>query len=49
MPATPPVSLEELARYPNMTGWFQLGLLAKLLLQVVVSDLFGQYADNRCP
>jgi hypothetical protein len=45
--AKPPVSLEELAKYPTMTPWFNPGLLGKLLWRVVVSDLFGQYADRR--
>lgn len=30
-----------------MTGWFNPGLLLKLLWRVIVSDLFGQYADRR--
>jgi hypothetical protein len=30
-----------------MTGWFGPGLLLKLLGKVVVSDMFGQYADRR--
>ncbi len=47
MPNTPPVSTEDLARYPGMTGWFQPTLLAKLLWRVIVSELFGQYADGR--
>src|SRR6185437_6333869 len=47
MPATPPPSLDALAKYPKMTAWFNPGLLAKLLWRVVVSDLFGQYADRR--
>jgi hypothetical protein len=47
MVATKPPSLQELARYPKMTSWFQPVLLAKLLWRVVVSDLFGQYADGR--
>lgn len=47
MPATAPPSLEELAKYPTMTRWFRPGLLAKLLWRVVVSELFGQYADRR--
>jgi hypothetical protein len=47
MPATVPPSLEELAKYPTMTRWFRPGLLAKLLWRVVVSELFGQYADRR--
>ena len=47
MPATPPPSLEKLSSYPTMTRWFSPGLLAKLLGRVVVSDLFGQYADRR--
>jgi hypothetical protein len=47
MPATPPPSLAALAKYPKMTAWFNPGLLAKLLWRVIVSDLFGQYADRR--
>jgi hypothetical protein len=43
----PPVSIEELKKYPTMTSWFRPDLLAKLLWRVVVSDLFGQYADRR--
>ncbi|CDX21362.1 conserved membrane hypothetical protein [Mesorhizobium plurifarium] len=30
-----------------MTGWFSPGLLLRLLWRVVLSDLFGQYADRR--
>lgn len=37
----------ELAGYPNMTRWFNPPLLAKLLLRVIISDVFGQYADRR--
>src|SRR5258707_772219 len=44
---TPPVSIETLKKYPIMTSWFHPGLLGKLLWRVVVSDLFGQYADRR--
>jgi hypothetical protein len=47
MPTTTPVSLEHLAKYPKMTPWFRPALLAKLLWRVIVSDLFGQYADRR--
>lgn len=47
MPVTPPVSLHALAKYPKMTPWFRPSLLAKLLWRVIVSDLFGQYADRR--
>ncbi|UGA47782.1 metallophosphoesterase [Bradyrhizobium quebecense] len=32
---------------PTMAGWFEPGLLIKLLWRVVVSELFGQYADRR--
>jgi hypothetical protein len=32
---------------PAMAGWFGPVLLVKLLWRVVVSDLFGQYADRR--
>ena len=37
----------DLKRLPRMTGWFAPVLLLKLLLRVIVSDLFGQYADRR--
>lgn len=47
MAAKPPVPLEELRKYPRMASWFHPGLLVKLLWRVVVSDLFGQYADRR--
>ncbi|NPU65452.1 hypothetical protein HL667_10650 [Bradyrhizobium sp. 83012] len=47
MAGDPPVSIEELQKYPTMTSWFRPDLLAKLLWRVVVSDLFGQYADRR--
>lgn len=47
MAATPPVSLEVLKKYPTMTRWFNPLLLSKLLLKVVVSEMFGQYADRR--
>ena len=40
-------SLAELQRYPGMVRWFDPVLLIKLLWQVIVSDLFGQYADRR--
>jgi len=47
MPATPPPRPEDLAKYPKMTSWFRPYVLAKLLWRVIVSDLFGQYADRR--
>ena len=47
MQATPPPSLEGLAKYPKMTSWFRPDVLAKLLWRVIVSDLFEQYADGR--
>jgi hypothetical protein len=40
-------SSTDLRRYPTMTRWFDPRLLAKLILQVIVSKLFGQYADRR--
>src|SRR3977135_2685880 len=43
----PPVSLEDLRNYPTMTSWFRPDLLAKLLWRVIVSEVFGQYADRR--
>src|SRR4051812_13271492 len=45
--ATPPPPLEKLAKYPRMTAWFNPVLLGRLLWRVVLSDLFGQYADRR--
>ncbi len=47
MQATPPPSLDGLAKYPTMTSWFRPDVLAKLLWRVIVSDLFEQYADGR--
>ncbi len=41
------VRLGDLARFPYMTGWFAPVLLGKLLLRVIVSDVFGEYADRR--
>jgi hypothetical protein len=41
------VTLGDLPRFPEMTGWFHPVLLGKLLLKVIVSDVFGQYADRR--
>jgi len=32
---------------PFMAGWFEPRLLIKLLWRVIVSDVFGQYADRR--
>lgn len=42
---TPDIS--DRSTYPNMTRWFDPLLLAKLLLRVFLSDVFGQYADRR--
>ena len=47
MTAQPPPSLDDLARYPRMTGWFQPTLLARMLQRVLISETFGQYADRR--
>jgi len=33
--------------YPDMTRWFDPILLAKLLLNVITSGIFGRYADRR--
>ena len=33
--------------YPDMARWFSPGLLTKLLWNVFLSDVFGQYADRR--
>jgi hypothetical protein len=47
MTAQPPPSLDDLALYPRMTGWFQPTLLARMLRRVLISETFGQYADRR--
>jgi hypothetical protein len=41
------LQVEHLKFFPDMTGWFSPLLLSKLLLNVIVSKLFGQYADHR--
>jgi len=41
------VTLDDLREFPEMTSWFSPSLLFKLLWRVIVSDLFGQYADRR--
>ncbi len=45
MPKIP--SPEEFRKYPDMVHWFNPVLLYKLLLQVIIADVFGQYADSR--
>ncbi len=47
MVAKPPITLTELRKYPGMTSWFRPDLLSRLLLKVIISDVFGQYADRR--
>src|SRR5262245_30999826 len=47
MAIRPPVPLDRLKQFPRMTSWFNPGLLLRLLAKVVVSDVFGQYADRR--
>jgi hypothetical protein len=44
MPTPPEKTPSDL---PVMAGWFGPVLLIKLLWRVIVSDLFGQYADRR--
>jgi len=43
--AVPP--LDDTTRYPNMARWFDPVLLLKLLNNVFLSSIFGQYADRR--
>src|SRR6185369_17264547 len=38
---------EHLRFFPDMTSWFSPKLLSKLLLNVIISETFGQYADRR--
>ena len=47
MTVRPPVPLGRLKKFPRMASWFNPGLLLRLLGKVVVSDVFGQYADRR--
>ncbi|MBR0739652.1 metallophosphoesterase [Bradyrhizobium liaoningense] len=39
--------IDDLRRLPGMVSWFNPILLVKLLLNVIVADIFGQYADRR--
>src|SRR5882672_7992316 len=39
--------LDEVRALPRMVSWFNPVLLVKLLLNVVIADIFGQYADRR--
>lgn len=39
--------LNEVRALPRMVSWFNPILLLKLLLNVVIADIFGQYADRR--
>jgi hypothetical protein len=39
--------IHDRSKFPGMTHWFSPSLLARLLLKVVLSDVFGQFADRR--
>jgi hypothetical protein len=43
--AVPP--LDNYGRYPRMAHWFNPILLFKLLINVILSSIFGSYADRR--
>src|SRR5438309_476065 len=43
--AVPP--LDNYSRYPRMAHWFDPILLFKLLINVILSSIFGSYADRR--
>jgi hypothetical protein len=43
--AVPP--LNKYAHYPRMAHWFNPVLLFKLLINVILSSIFGSYADRR--
>lgn len=34
-------------RFPKMVHWFSSSVLPKLLLKVILSSVFGQFADQR--
>jgi len=40
-------TIDDPQSFPRMTRWFDPVLLCKLLLRVLVADVFGQYADRR--
>lgn len=44
MPVSP---LDNYRRYPRMAHWFNPVLLFKLLVNVILSSIFGSYADRR--
>jgi hypothetical protein len=44
MPVPP---LENYRHYPRMAHWFDPVLLFKLLVNVILSSIFGSYADRR--
>jgi len=39
--------LNDCARFPRMAHWFSPRLLLALLRNVIVSGMFGRYADRR--
>ncbi|MGB3022843.1 MAG: hypothetical protein WBD76_00465 [Methyloceanibacter sp.] len=41
------VSGDDLRLLPGMTSWFNPLLLLKLLKPVIISQIFGEYADRR--
>lgn len=41
------VTEEDLALYPPMVSWFDPRLLFRLLRPVIISQIFGEYADRR--
>ena len=43
----PAPDIRDRSVYPDMAHWFNPVLLGKLLLNVIVSQTFGQYADRR--
>jgi len=40
-------NIHDRSRYPGMARWFSPLLLTKLLWNVFLSQVFGQYADRR--
>ena len=41
------VSEDDLNSFPTMTSWFSPRLLVNLLKPVIISQIFGEYADRR--
>lgn len=46
-PPSKPITADEIGTMPSMVRWFDPGVLLKILKPVVISGVFGSYADRR--